>query len=226
MSDVAAELDQDDNDEDRDQPTTDETSGLDYPLADTVHAGTPERMKALGDRVRLTILDLVLERAMTVTELAERLGRPRGSVAHHVNVLVDAGLLQVVRVRRVRAVDERFYGRVARTIVFPGVPGELPFVRDAIADADYARMEAAEAAETGGANPDQFCGGGFTYRHARIPAARANEFAERLQELALEFVAEPRSGNVEYAMYVGVFPTTRRVAPPTEQPAEQTEEPS
>jgi DNA-binding transcriptional ArsR family regulator len=196
------------------ESTTDGETGLDYQLAENVRADTPERMKALGDRVRLTILDLVLERAMTVTELARRLDRPRGSVAHHVNVLVEAGLLQVVRVRRVRAVDERFYGRVARTIQVAGTPGELPFVADAIADADFARMEAAEAAEACGEDPDRFCGGGFTYRHARIPAERANEYAERLQAIALEFVAEPRGGDVEYAMYVGVFPTNRRVAPP------------
>ena len=179
---------------------------LDYELGDTVDANTPARLKALGDPVRSTILDLVLERAMTVTELAERLGRPRGSVAHHVDVLVEVGLLQVVRTRKVRAVEERFYGRTARTIVFPGVPGELPFVAEAIAEADYTRME----------QPDD-CGGGFTYRHARIPAERATEWADRLQALALEFVAEPRGGDVEYGLYIGIFPTTRRVAPPTDR---------
>jgi DNA-binding transcriptional ArsR family regulator len=188
--------------------------GLDYQLDDRIDANTPARMKALGDPVRQTILDLVLERAMTVTELAERLGRPRGSVAHHVTVLVDAGLLTVVRARKVRAVEERFYGRTARTIYVTGVPGELPFVAEAIAEADYARMAAAEAASTGDGTDD--CGGGFTYRRARIPTARANEWAERLQALALEFVAEPRGGDVEYGLYIGVFPTTRRVAPPSD----------
>ena len=188
------------------------TAGLDYELDETVAADTPARMKALGDRVRLTIVDLVLERAMTVTELAERLGRPRGSVAHHVQVLVDAGLLQVVRTRKVRAVEERYYGRTGRTILFRTVPGELPFVRDAIAEADYDRLAR-----------DDDCAGGFTYRHARIPAARASEWADRLQALALEFTAEPRAGDVEYAMYVGVFPTTRRVAPPTPSTAPEQE---
>ena len=186
---------------------------LDYELDDVVDANTPARMKALGDPIRMTIVDLVLERAMSVTELAERLGRPRGSVAHHVTVLVDAGLLQVVRSRKVRAVEERFYGRTARTIVFPGVPGELPFVAEAIAEADYARMAAAE-----GGRADE-CGAGFTYRHARIPAERANEWAERLQALALEFVAEPRGGDTEYGLYIGVFPTIRRVAPPSNAPS-------
>jgi hypothetical protein len=40
-------------------------------------------------------------------------------------VLLDAGILRVVRTRRVRAIDERFYGRTAR-IFYVGVvqPGD------------------------------------------------------------------------------------------------------
>ena len=102
--------------------------GVDYELAEEVRADTPERMKALGDPLRSTILDLVLERAMTVTELAARLRRPKGSVAYHVKVLVDVGLLQVVRTQKVRAIEERYYGRTGRTIVLDHGPGEIPFL--------------------------------------------------------------------------------------------------
>jgi DNA-binding transcriptional ArsR family regulator len=143
------------------------------------------------------ILDLVLERAMSVTDLSERTGRPKGTVAYHVDVLVDAGLMRVVRTRKRRAVEERFYGRVARTIGVPGQPGELPFLREVLADADLDRTDADELA------------GGFTFRHARIPTERAKEYVERLYALSLEFVAEPRDGDVEYGMYVGLFPTNR-----------------
>ncbi len=173
----------------------------DYELAEEIHADTPERMKALGNRLRLTICDLVLEHAMSVTELAERVARPKGSVAHHVDVLVSAGILRVVRTRKVRAIKERLYGRVARTIVLPDTPGELPFIHDVVADADYAAMSTRE-------HPS-----GFTFRHARIPAARASDYVDRLQALALEFVTEPRGGEVEYGLYVGFFPTIRTIAP-------------
>jgi hypothetical protein len=50
-------------------------------------------------------------------------------------------------------------------------------------------------------------------RHARIPHERATEFATRLEELALEFSRLPRDGDREYALIVGVFPTTRPVSP-------------
>ncbi|MCU1359467.1 MAG: putative ArsR family transcriptional regulator, partial [Ilumatobacteraceae bacterium] len=151
---------------------------LDYELADTVEADTPARLKALGDPLRALILDLVLERAMSVTELAARVRRPRGSIAHHVEVLVDAGMLQVVRTRRVRAVDERFYGRTALTIVFPAAAhdGDLPFFADARAHADLEIL-----ADEGS---DENRASGFTLRHARIPVEAVSEFNERLMALA------------------------------------------
>ena len=41
-------------------------------------------------------------------------------MGHHLNVLEQAGLVRVVRTRRVRAVTERFYGRVARLFLIKG----------------------------------------------------------------------------------------------------------
>ena len=170
---------------------------LDYELDDVVRADTPEQIKALGDRLRLTILDLVLERAMTVSELAQRLGRAKGTIAYHVDLLMEVGLLKVVRTRRVRAVQERYYGRTGRTIAFPGTPGEMPFLADVLADVDLEALSAEE------------CAGEFTFRHARITPARVQEFAKRLDELALEFTTLPRGGEVEFGLYLALFPTNR-----------------
>ena len=52
----------------------------DYELDDVVDADSPERLKALGDPLRSRIVDLVLERAMSVTELSEIVGRPKGKI--------------------------------------------------------------------------------------------------------------------------------------------------
>ena len=181
---------------------------LDYDLDDRIIADTPQRMKALGDPVRMLVLDLVLERAMTVTELADRIGKAKGTIAHHVDVLVASGLLKVVRTRRVRAVTERFYGRTAQTIVFTENPtDDLPFFAAARAEADWDALH------------DDCHGGGFTMRHARIPHERATEFAARIEALALEFSRLPREGDREYALIAGVFPTTRPVSPRREVPA-------
>src|SRR5579884_3449845 len=86
----------------------------DYELADRIALTEPAQVKALTHPLRNTILGLLHERAATVTELAVALERPKSTVAHHVKVLTEAGLLQVVRTRRVRAIEERFYGRTAR----------------------------------------------------------------------------------------------------------------
>ncbi len=88
----------------------------DYDLDEMIVVTAPGQLRALADPLRGTLLDLLLERAATVTEMALAVDRPKSTVAYHVNLLVDAGLLRVVRTRRVRAIEERYYGRVARTI--------------------------------------------------------------------------------------------------------------
>src|SRR5918996_4360894 len=98
----------------------------DYELADKMVITAPAQLRAIADSLRATILDLLLERAATVAELAAAVKRPKSTVAHHVNVLVEAEMLRVVRTRRVRAIDERYYGRTAR-VFYVGVveqPGD------------------------------------------------------------------------------------------------------
>jgi DNA-binding transcriptional ArsR family regulator len=171
-----------------------------YELDDTVLIDTPERMRAIADPLRSLIADLVLERAMTVTDLATRVGRAKGTVAHHVDVLCDTGLLQVVRTHKVRAMEERYYGRTARTFVFPSHDGDdLPFATEARNEWDRVRHDADDI-------------GGFTLRHARIPADRACDFWDRVDRMAVEFT-QSSGGDVEYAFYAGVFPTNRLAAP-------------
>ncbi|MDO8361368.1 MAG: winged helix-turn-helix domain-containing protein [Actinomycetota bacterium] len=181
---------------------------LDYDLADEIAADTPARLKALGDPLRQLLLDLVLERAMSVTELADRVRRPKSSVAHHVDLLVEVGLLQVVRTRKVRALEERFYGRTARTIAYPSATydGDLPFFADARAVADMEAMAAAVPS-------------GFTMRSVRIPEDVAGQFLQRVLDLSLEFSRMPRGGTREFALLVGMFPTTRPVAPTAKEAA-------
>src|SRR5215216_2092044 len=89
-------------------------SSPDYDLVERIALTRPSQVKAISHPVRTTILGLLHERAATVGELAVALERPKSTVAHHVKVLRAAGLVQVVRTRRVRAIEERFYGRTAR----------------------------------------------------------------------------------------------------------------
>lgn len=63
-------------------------------------AATPEEARALANPLRLRILRLCLDRALTNEELAARLGRDAGSMLHHVRMLVETGFLAAEEERR------------------------------------------------------------------------------------------------------------------------------
>jgi DNA-binding transcriptional ArsR family regulator len=67
-------------------------------------------LAALSDETRVRILAITRERPSSITELAFELGRPKGTVGYHLKMLERAGLVRVVRTRRVRAVTEKYYG--------------------------------------------------------------------------------------------------------------------
>jgi DNA-binding transcriptional ArsR family regulator len=92
-------------------------------------------LRALADDVRLRIVAILRERAATTTELAEQVGLAKGTVAHHLKVLESAGLVKVVRTRRVRAMTESFYGRVARLFVIKSTD-DKPQLRVRLSSAD------------------------------------------------------------------------------------------
>src|SRR5690348_14496132 len=171
-----------------------------YELADRMALTTADQVKAIGHPLRTAILQLLHERAATVTELAEALGRPKSTVAHHVSVLTRNNLLRVVSTRRVRAVEERSYGRTARLF---HVKAEPSFVGGGPAgdfnDFEVAARESAAAFERGKL-------WGFI-RHARISEEQAGEFWERMAALVEEFDRMPRSGETVYGFAVGVYPT-------------------
>ncbi len=172
----------------------------DYELADRIVVTTPSQLRAMADPLRATILDLLLERAATVAELAAAVQRPKSTVAHHVNVLVEAEMLHVVRTRRVRAIDERYYGRTAR-VFYVGVvnrPGEDPTTvhANALSVAAAESVPAHEADELRS-----------ILRHARIPARRAAEFWRRVDAVVREFSQLPRSGDTVYGFAAGLYPT-------------------
>jgi len=177
----------------------------DYELADRIALTEPSQVKALGHPVRNTILGLLHERAATVSELAVAVERPKSTVAHHVKVLTEAGLAQVVRTRRVRAIDERFYGRTARMFyvaVDPSAQGDLP--------GGFNDFEVAARESTGAYGDGKLWG---FIRHARISEEQASAFWERMAELVAEFDRLPRTGDTVYGFALGVYPTDQKTLP-------------
>src|SRR5262245_6621716 len=178
----------------------------DYDLADRLALTTSAQVKAISHPLRTTILGLLHERAATVTELATAVERPKSTVAHHVKVLTEAGLLRVVRTRRVRAIEERFHGRTAR-MFYVGVEREQD--GDAL-PRDFNDFEVA-AGEPAAAFHDGKLWGFI--RHARVSEEEVSEFWERMADLVREFDGLPRSGDTVYGFAVGVYPTDHPTLP-------------
>ncbi|MFI7500588.1 ArsR/SmtB family transcription factor [Streptomyces sp. NPDC049687] len=186
----------------------------DYDLADVTDVTAPAQLRALASPLRDAILELLLERAATVSELATALDRPKSTVAHHVSVLVDAQLLKVVRTRRVRAIEERFYGRTARifrvgTVSPADGGGATPYCTNNLVTA------AAESAPAHQA--DQLSS---IVRHVRIPQEQAREFWARVLELANDYAQLPRGGDVVYGFAAGLYPTDYPALPEAESAAD------
>ncbi len=163
------------------------------------------QMKLLLHRTRKQIIDLLTERPATTSQLADALDIPKGTVGHHCQQLAEAELIAVVRTRRVRAIDEKYYGRSARVFIWPAAEKRssgVSFLSDAIDDLDAA----ARRGNDGHAHL-------ATARYARIPEHAAAEWARRLGELADEFAAQARSGDTTFGLLVGLFPTERRPLP-------------
>ena len=171
----------------------------DYDLEDRLALTEPAQVRALGNPLRTTILGLLHERAATVTELSTAVGRPKSTVAHHVKVLVDAGLLRVVRTRRVRAIEEAFYGRTARLfyVTLTESSGDQP------APQDFNDFEVAAAESQAAYAEGQLWG---YLRHARIDEEQKVEFWQRMAALIEEFDTLPRRGDLVHGFAIGIYP--------------------
>jgi DNA-binding transcriptional ArsR family regulator len=183
-----------------------------YDLADRLALTTAGQVRAIANPLRTTILGLLHERAATITEIAKATERPKSTVAHHVKVLTENGLLRIVATRQVRAIEERFYGRTARLFFVSFEPGtaegDMPTDFN---DFEIAAMESAKAFS------DRRLWGFL--RHARITDDQASEFWERIAAIVTEFDVLPRSGDTVYGFAVGIYPTDfPRLPEVTEKP--------
>lgn len=180
----------------------------DYELEPILRVDQPGQFKALFEETRLKIVDLLLERAATIKELADTLGKPKGTIGHHVSALEEAGLIRVVRTKMVRAIEAKYYGRVARTYYLADeIDAGFEIAPDHFlqsAAVEFARVEEAPSGILS------------TLRYARIPDERADEWVERLTELAQEFTAEERGGETTYGLLLAMYPTDRPHLPDVE----------
>jgi DNA-binding transcriptional ArsR family regulator len=145
---------------------------------------TPAEAKALSSPLRLRILRLCLDQALTNKQLAERLGRDPGTVLHHVRTLVATGFLTPEEVRQGPK------GALEKPYRSTGKSWTLSLDKDPTTgtSATQAMLEAflAELAEAGpGAARD------FTRLALTLDDRSLEELRRRLREVFDDFVARP-----------------------------------
>jgi DNA-binding transcriptional ArsR family regulator len=158
---------------------------------------TPGEMRALANPLRLRILRLTLDRALTNKELADRLGRDPGTVLHHVRVLVRGGFLEAGKIRPGRrGAMERPYRATGKSWRLRMRPGRdyTASVLDAVRD---------EIDESGAAALTMLRLG------VRLSEADLEELRHRVGELGDEFVARDDPAGTP----VGILATVYRREP-------------
>jgi DNA-binding transcriptional ArsR family regulator len=173
----------------------------DYEAEDVLIVRETEQFRALGDDLRSQIVVLLRDHAASTTELAEQLGLPKGTVGHHLKVLEKAGLVRVVRTRKVRALTENYFGRTARLFIFKSTDADGEDVRNVAAAA--LRRAAEELLPIGDDGRTT-----FAVVRARLTDADAKRLTKRLEKLIDDFrAAESATGN-EYGLAAALYERT------------------
>ncbi|MBA2742598.1 MAG: helix-turn-helix transcriptional regulator [Actinobacteria bacterium] len=144
---------------------------------------------------------LLRERAASTTELATALCMPKGTVGHHVKVLERAGLIRVVGTRRIRAVTEKYYGRVARLFVL-----KTDDAADAVGEGALAAVMLRQAAEEllpAEVDPVRITAG---LSHVRLRPADARRLGLRLNRLFASFQAADDPDGEPHALAAALYP--------------------
>lgn len=162
----------------------------------------PEALRALGGEVRARMVILLRERAASTTELAEALGIPKGTAGHHVKVLEKAGLIRVVATRRVRAVTEKFYGRVARLYLLRTDESSTEVGDGALAV--VMMRQAADEILAATVAPERITA---ALTHVRLRPADARRMAQRINGLIATFQALDQPEGEPHGFAAGLYPS-------------------
>jgi DNA-binding transcriptional ArsR family regulator len=183
----------------------------DYDLDDVLVVEDPKQLRALGDAFRARIVMMLRERAASTSELAGVLETPKGTVGHHVKVLEKAGLIRVVRTRKVRALTEKYYGRVARLFVLKGDEGIPDELRGGVLAATMLRQAADELIAAG--DPHQHDSSALI--HVRLKAEDRRRFEKRLNRLVADLQRAEDVDGTSHALAYALFraPTPLPPAP-------------
>src|SRR5215469_7169992 len=91
-------------------------------LPDSYAIENIEQVRAMADELRIRIVDQLLLRPMTVTQVGEALGTAPNKIHYHVRELERLGLVVLAETREKGGILEKYYRPVAKSF---NVPDEL-----------------------------------------------------------------------------------------------------
>lgn len=163
---------------------------------------TLQQFKAVSDATRSRILGIIQHQPATAKQLADRLGAAPGAIGHHLHVLEEAGLAQVVARRVTRGIIANYYTRTARIFSYelpPEVAGEPAVALHII---NRARDELAASLADQADDPYHL----QALPHIRLSPERARHYYERIQALEDELLREPPDADGDvYGVMLAMF---------------------
>lgn len=192
-----------------------------------------ETLKVISDTTRIRVLEMLVEKACTVKELARVLDLTPTKLYYHINLLEEHGLIRVVGTRIVSGIIEKQYRTLAysididRSLLNLGTEGS-----DAALDKmlrvifDATREDVRDALKQGlmdMGEDDPKKRRGLAFRTmAKLTPEQARNFQERLLEVIKEFsnISDALRGNEPedcrtYGLTVAFFPSVRLHAEPS-----------
>lgn len=190
-------------------------------LPERLDVTDPAAFKAVGNPVRNRILDIILARPATASQIAAVLRMAPGTIGHHLQVLENVGMVQVVAKRLVHGIVAKYYTRTARLFVYQSLSKE-----DGVKDTDmslnilkraYDNLRDSLVERNGMTEEAETCG----FPRVRISTGRAMEFRDRLEALINDFVSQDHdpSGQV-YSLSVSFFRAPSYIQPDVALPDE------
>ena len=103
-------------DETPDQPSYEpETTDGGNDIPEVYELETLEQLRAIADELRTRIVEALIHRAMTVTQVGEMLGQAPAKIHYHVRELERVGLIRLVATREKSGILEKYYRAVAKS---------------------------------------------------------------------------------------------------------------
>ncbi len=186
------------------------------------HISDLETLRALADPLRVQIMELLEGQALTVKQVAEKLGLAPSKLYYHFGALEKLGLIEVAETRMVaNMLEKKFRSNAELVDVDPALfkfskEGDnepvnilLSSTIDATRDDLLRSLQARQfQLEQGAAEqPRRLI---INRIVSRVPEGRIEKFQERLVKLVKEFEAEDETSKVSdqpYALTVALYPS-------------------